>query len=156
VPIVKPIQNVVAGARPEDKFDLSVLTPAEELWLWRHRQKAINGRLFGQSGSAMSQAEAARVLNIGTAAYRSLELGGATSLSAADVRALFDALGPLNPSTGELCVTARRRSGLTLQETVELAGVSRPHYHSLERAGDPSVIELWESQGFRFPKKFAA
>lgn len=148
MPLGKPIVN--PKMMPTDRYDLSELTPAESLWLWRHRQRATNGRLLGKSGSAMNQDEAARALGIGTGAYRALELGGSTSLSAVDVRALFAALGPLRPTLGELCITARRRSGLSLQAVVETAGVSRPHYLGLEREGHESVVELWEARGYRF------
>ena len=150
MPLGKPIINPLAELMPEDPHDLTELTPAENLWLWRHRQRATNGRLLGKAGSAMNQDEAARALGISTASYRALELGGSTSLSAVDVRALFAALGPLRPTVGELCITARRRSGMPLSAAVEMAGVSRPHYLKLEREGDPSVVELWESRGYRF------
>lgn len=135
--------------------DLSELTPAEALWLWRHRQRAADGRVLGRSGSAMSQDEAARALGITVKTYRTLELGGSASLSAVDVRAMSAALGPLRPTVGELCVIARRRSGMSLSAVVELSGVSRPWYLRLERNGDPSVVEMWESKGFKFPRPTA-
>lgn len=146
MPIVKPLSVL-----DPDRFDLAQLSPAERLWTWRHRQKTETGRLFGRSGSAMNQAEAAAKLGIGLPAYRSLELGGSTALSAEDVVALIEALGPLNPTTGELCFLARRRSGETLTEVLESVGVSRMTFLKLERAGDPSLVRFWESRGYRFP-----
>jgi len=145
VPIVKPIRP-----RGEVNFDLRLLTAAERLWLWRHRQLAVNGRLLGRSGPAMSQAEAAEALGLSPTAYRNLELSGSVALSAEDADRLGEALGPLKPppSVAELVQLARRRSGLGLTEAVEAAGVSRMHFRTLEKAGDESLVDFWERRGF--------
>lgn len=146
MPIVKPLATL-----DPDRFNLGRITAAECLWLWRHRQRATNGRLLGRSGSAMNQTEAAAALGISTSSYCALEIGASTSLSADDVRALTAALGPLRPNAGELCLLARRRSGVSLRDVVADVGVSRPWYLKLEREGDPSVIAFWEARSYDFP-----
>jgi hypothetical protein len=154
------------------RFDLGRLTSAERLFLWRHRQKVTNGRLLGRNGSSMSQAEAAAHLGIRPKLYNKLENGGKIELSTTldcsklasseelvvqlsaaknDVSSLLTALGPLEPSTGELCFLARRRSGQLLMTLERELGVSRPRYHEFERAGDPVMVRFWEERGFRFP-----
>ena len=142
-------------------LDLNVLSASERLVLWRYRQHATNGRLFGRSGAALTQSEAATRLGISGNTYARLEEGAASAMSADKISGLLTALGPLFPSLGELCFIARRRSGAKLQEVLDSFNrvsetarremISRPWFHQLERAGDPRVIAHWESQGFKFP-----
>jgi transcriptional regulator with XRE-family HTH domain len=132
-------------------YDLGRLTASEELVLWRFRQRSTNGRLFGRVGAGMSQAEAAAALGISRATYTRLEDGGSPRLSAQAAKTLLTALGPLRPTTGELCFIARRRSGLYLSEVESRVGVSRPRYHELERAGEETIVAFWEDRGFKFP-----
>lgn len=142
--------------------DVTKLTAAERLVLWRYRQHATNGRLLGRSGAALTQSEAAARLGISGGTYARLEEGASSSMSADEISGLLAALGPLLPSRGELCFIARRRSGAKLQEVLdsfnrapsesaEGEAISRPWFHQLERAGDQRVITHWESQGFKFP-----
>ena len=153
------------------RYDLGQLTAAERLFLWRHRQKATNGRLLGRNGSSMNQAEAAAHLGIGPKLYNKLENGGKVELrttfdcskptspgqiivrlyAGEDATHLIEALGPIEPATGELCFLARRRSGQMLMTLERELGVSRPRYHELERTGDPAMVRFWEARGFRFP-----
>ncbi len=144
-----------------DRFDLGQLSAAERLFLWRHRQKATCGRLLGRNGSSMNQVEAAKRLGISSKLYNALENGSQLHLSGTldEVpelrRALLDVaaeLPDLVPTAGELCFLARRRSGALLTTLEREFGVSRPHYHDLERAGAPAMILFWEDRGFRFPE----
>lgn len=132
-------------------YDLRSLTAPERLVLWRYRQRATNGRLFGRSGSSMSQNEAAAALNIPPKVYGRLEQGLATALTANDITAMLAALGPLDPMMGELCFIARRRSGLTLPLLAEQLSISRPWVLSLEREADDRIIKYWEGAGYVFP-----
>ncbi len=132
--------------------DLGRLAAAERLFLWRHRQRATNGRLLGRNGSSMNQVEAAERLGIGPKLYNKLENGLHSRLSAEEASSLLEALGPLVPTAGELCFLARRRSGQLLMTLERELGASRPYYHALERAGAPSMIRFWEDHGFRFPE----
>ena len=134
------------------RFDLGRLTAADRLFLWRHRQKTTCGRLLGRNGSSMNQIEAAARIGIGPKLYNKLENGLHTRLSAEEASSLLEALGPLVPTTGELCFLARRRSGTLLMSLERALGVSRPRYHELERAGDPAMIQFWQERGFRFPR----
>jgi DNA-binding XRE family transcriptional regulator len=100
----------------------------------------------------MSQEEAASRLGLSVSAYAALELGYATALRADEVMSLIGPLGPLNPTVGELCVLARRRSGENVHQVTEAIGYSRVSYFRFERDGDPRVVSFWEDRGFRFPQ----
>lgn len=141
-----------------DRYDLGTLTDAETLWLWRHRQLAMNGRLMGRSGpvmpigrygAAMSQREAANALGISEKEYVTLEHGQANNVSAVVV-ALAQPLEPLTPTIAELCQIARRRSGELLIDVYESVNLSRPTYLRAERLGDPRIVAFWEDRGFSF------
>lgn len=135
------------------RYDLTVLTAAEKLFVWRHRIKSTNGRLLGRNGPRFSQIEAAAQLGIKLITYRSLEDGLRTALSAEDVERLTVALEPLDPTAAELCLLARRRSGRVLGTIESELGVSRPRFHELERVGDAAIIRYWEERGYVFPER---
>ena len=131
--------------------DLTIITPGERLFLWRHRQ---NSRLRGWSrwsrkyrnGSVLSVRNAAYELRVGERKYIEMEKD----------RAPIDGLEWLrigNITLGERCLLARRRSGALLTEICHNIGVSRPKFHELEKIGDPRVISYWRSYGFRFPRE---
>lgn len=135
-----------------ERYDLGHLTIRELLWVWRRRQLATNGRLFGRSGSRMSQREAAEALGLSAQAYRLLERGDTGTLSAAEVATIAEPIDRLEPTTGELCQIARRRSEELLVDVYESVGLSRPYYLRLERAGEARAVAFWEERGFRFPR----
>lgn len=146
--------NELDPQEPFDPLDLSVITAPEELFLWRLRRRATNGRLLGRTGPAQSQAEAAAAIGLSLRAYSRLETGEAVVMDADQVRELIDYLGAngrLRPTRGELCMLARRRSGFQLSEIEVVLEVSRPIFHRRERAGDETVVAFWRSRGFRFP-----
>ena len=142
------------------RYDLGRLTAAERLFLWRHRQRATNGRLKGRNGSSMNQAEAAALLGISPKLYNNLENRLSLRLFSEEAcpecgwskwSFLLKRVEGVRPTRGELCFLARRRSGLLLMTLERELGVSRPRYHDLERAGDPAMVAFWEERGFRFP-----
>lgn len=140
----------------DDPYDLTAITAAEELFLWRLRRRATNGRLLGRTGPAQSQAEAAEAIGLSQQAYSRLETGGAVVMDAGQVLELIEYLaanGRLKPTLGELCMLARRRTNLQLSELEVALSVSRPVFHRRERAGDESVVAFWESRGFSFPPR---
>ncbi len=143
------------------RYDLSRLTAAERLFLWRHRQKTTCGRLLGRNGSSMNQVEAAKKLGISAKLYNNLENGAQFHLTGTleevpkeyrTVLEVFEGLRDITFTAGELCFLARRRSGALLTTLERAFGVSRPHYHALERAGAPDMVRFWEERGFRFPE----
>lgn len=142
--------------------DLTCLSAAERLFLWRHRRRhAERGRSRASTGprpgAAMNQPEAADFLRVGRSAYTALEAGDRTRLSAADLNALAAAIDSVGePTTGELCFIARRRTARPLAELCAALAVSKPRFHELERDGDPAVVAYWEATGLRFPGKGAA
>jgi transcriptional regulator with XRE-family HTH domain len=150
MPITREVRTEPRLADP-GRYDLTALTAAERLFVWRHRQKTRSGRLLGRAGSAMSQAEAAAELGVSRGLYGKLENGLRSSLSAEEVESLATALEPLNPTLGELCFLARRRSGELLTALEKEVGVSRPQFHELERAGAAVILRLWMFRGYRFP-----
>jgi transcriptional regulator with XRE-family HTH domain len=134
-------------------YDLTNLTAAEELYLWRLRRRATNGRLLGRTGPAQTQAEMAAALGISQQSYSQLELGHAALLTAEQVRALLTQLrvGALRPTLAELCLIARRRSRMMIVDVEAAVGVSRPIFHRLERAADDRIVRFWWYRGFIFP-----
>ena len=134
-----------------DRFDLGSLTDAERLFLWRLRQVSQRGSTFGRAGAAMGQDEAAREVGLSHGAYRAIETGLGATVSAVEVARTAEPIEDLEPTVGEMCRVARRRSGELLVDVYEAVGYSRPYYLRLERAGDPRVVAHWEDRGFRFP-----
>lgn len=152
-----PITRPVSILNPE-RFNLGQLTPSETLWLWRHRQRSPSGRIKGRAGRNMNQQEAAARLGISKRSYVKLETGGNTRLSANEVvemQRVLQTLGTLEPppSTAELCLLARRRSGMNLEQVaVENLRITRQHYLSIEPKATKEVVKFWTGLGYRFPK----
>lgn len=136
-------------------FDLRRLSASERVFLWRHRKKTTSGRLLGCNGSAMSQKEAAIYLGLDRRLFNRIENGFRARLSIDEAAKLLEELEPalnsLEPTLGELCFLARRRSGQLLTAIEKELGVSRPTFHALERAGAPRIVAFWTARGFIFP-----
>lgn len=132
--------------------DLNRRTPGEELWLWRRRQlSASPRRTTGRPGSGMSQAEAAAHLGVPVTKYHDAETDKAPEREVRLLLALAGAETGSEPSRGELCALARRRSGMTLLVAAQSVDVSRVTYLELERSGAPDVVDLWgRVSGFIF------
>lgn len=122
--------------------DLSRLTPGEILYLWRKRKPSRSGRVFGRNGSSFSMAEAATELGVSPGEYSRGELDEAPLAGIT--------LPTIEPTLPELCLIARRRSGLTLTDVERLLHVSRPILHRMEREGNSRVVQLWTARGFAF------
>lgn len=135
-------------------YDLTRVTDAERLLLWRFRQwserRKRTGDTRGRNGSALCQTEAAQVLGIPLKAYSNLEQGERATLSAAQTGAVAAAVATVRPTLAELCFLARRRSGLSIRQVEEEAGVSRVTFHARERASETQAF--WEERGFKFPR----
>lgn len=130
-------------------YDLSQVTDAERLVLWRFRQRRADCRTAGRNGGAPSQAEAAARLGVPYGAYLNLEQGRAAMLEAAETGAVSAAIASVRPTIAELCFLARRRCGRPLAELEDEAEVSRPTWHAHERDG--RLVSFWEERGFKFP-----
>lgn len=146
----------MASVTDPEFWDLRYLTPAEELWIWRMRWRTRSDRSRGRIGAAASLAEAADMLGITETQYWKLETGKADAVD------LLHEIGAPNPTIGELCRLARRRSKSSVREVEEALGISRPVLHAAEghgqKATEPFAQEVrqrlvawWEEQGFRFP-----
>lgn len=148
--------NVIhSAARLTDpgRFDLTILAAGERLFLRRYRTKTATNRIVGRNGARASQAETATALGITAAQYNKLESGGRTRLppvSADEAAKLLEALGPIDPNVGELCLIARRRSGKLLRELEAAVHASRPRYLEMERSGDAAIVAYWKTLGYRF------
>lgn len=150
-----PITREVRSPRTTD-LDLNRLSPAERLFLWRHRQPSTTRPSpTGRGGSAMTQREAAKLLGVSLAAYNKLENELRTLLSVADVEPLLVAINHLVPTDGELCLLARRRSGRVLSQIEVESRICRPRFLDLERRGDDAIIGFWRARGFVFPPRTA-
>ncbi len=100
------------------------------------------------------------MLGMSSGNYIKLEEGRITTLDlrAEEVEKLSEVLDRLSaalrsvgePTLHEKCFLARRRAGVTLHQARRLLGLSPPGYHMLERRGDPRVVTMWESRGYRF------
>jgi hypothetical protein len=131
-------------------YDLGKITPGERLWLWRRRQESPLGRRTGRGGRWMSANEAAAKLRVHVNEYDSMEKDEVVFTQLAQERGI-DIYG-FQMTVGDLCLIARRRSGIPIaQLQMEVGGISRPTFNKLERAGDPSIISLWEEHGYIFP-----
>jgi DNA-binding XRE family transcriptional regulator len=102
-----------------------------------------------RTGSAMSLRDAAYVLRISERKYIDIEKDRAPPDGLIRLRVA-------NITTGERCLLARRRSGLSLRKVYKDIGVSRPKFHELEKIGDLRVISYWRNHGFRFPRRSEA
>ena len=98
----------------------------------------------------MSQAEAAAQLGSQSAQWYSDAERGA--LPDRDVRALLAQANhdDTEPSPGEMCALARRRSGTPLGAVCISYGASRTTYLERERGGESSVVLHWRERGFIF------
>lgn len=159
MPITREVRDPERLADPA-RFDLGQLTAAERLFLWRHRQPSPSGRLLGRDGRWMSQREAAAFLDVDYKLYGQLENGGQLRLAGTideiptlrrELLDVVEGLTDLEPTIGELCFLARRRSGNLLMTIEREMKISRPQYHEMERAGHPWVVQYWEERGYRFP-----
>jgi hypothetical protein len=98
----------------------------------------------------LSQAEAAARLGVGVRFYHDAE---ADRLTSCNVKALLAATYEVSlpePTRGELCALARRRSGLRLPTIAADLGITHLTYLRWERTGQPGVVTYWTNRGFTF------
>jgi transcriptional regulator with XRE-family HTH domain len=140
---------------PSSNYNLRDLDVSENLWLWRHRQRSDVGPARGRPrNGAMNQTEAAKCIGLSTQQYSKLENGEAAMLDANKLAQLchkHSSFAVTNPSVGELCFLARRRSGLSIREVSRQLKMSNVSYNKHEAAGDPRVRDFWMQQGYQFP-----
>lgn len=126
--------------------DLGRRSVGEELFIWRQRLRAPERR------GLVSQAEAAERLGVDGHLYWLSENDRAP---VRDAQAVLDTVreltGQIEPTTGELCRIARRRSGLRLVDVTNELGISVPQYLGDENEAAQRVRELWTERGFIFP-----
>lgn len=137
-----------------EPLNLSRVTRAERVWLWRHRQLTTSGRVTGRGGKRLSANEAAALLGFSPELYLSVENGTSTAFEGAVIDAII-LLGQQVPSRklsfGERCALARRRAKSNVEELcVALGGISKPTYYAREDAGAADLVALWRSRGYSF------
>lgn len=135
MPITRELRTVCLV----DRFDLTRLSRAERLFVWRHRR------------SEPGKIAAAIELGLPVRRYAQLETGELTRLTLDQLPAVARAISDVEPTRGELCFLARRRSGLTLKIIENELDVSRPTFYEMERSGHAAVVRYWENRGFVFP-----
>lgn len=147
-----------AGDPGPDRTDLTFVTESEKLRLWRYRQSRTDvgiSRPVGRGGYALSQPDAAEILDVTIADLRDAEAGWEPKGEGA-LEKIRLAIAEIDPSLPELCMLARWRSGESLDDVSTAVGASRPHLLLLERTADPRVVRFWESREFRFPADMVA
>lgn len=131
--------------------DLGRISRGELLVVWRYRTPSKSDRRRGRAGAFTSQPEAAKAFAIGYSAYRRLEVDRKTKVTGKQLAAIERTIKSISPTTGELCLIARRRSRRLLFGLQRELRVSRPTFHEMERRGHPAIVRLWERAGFAFP-----
>lgn len=135
----------------DGNLDLTKVSPAEKIWLWRRRHSSTNGRIKGRGGSRMSLNEAAALLSLDTESYSEAEAGKHpnTYVTLAAIQEVGGSFDPITPS--EACALARRRSGEDVDSLCRaLGGISKPTFFARENEGHPEVVEMWEARGYSF------
>jgi hypothetical protein len=147
-----------------DRFDLSSLTTAERLWIWRRRhpsqtRRASSGKGggYGRGGAKMSANEAAAMLGVKPDAYCAAENGEDSDWVWSTVLSLENpVIKPVacdHLTLPEKCALARRRSGREISEIcASLGGISKPTFLKRETVASPEIIEMWQTLGYRFTK----
>lgn len=133
--------------------DLTRLTKGEEVWLWRIRQPSPNDAHRGVR--YMSQIDAAKKLGIGIGPYRNLEASRRFKFTMiADMGSVRDVLrlvGEIpSPTIAEMCVLARRRSGLKLADMADRLGTTHVSIIQWEKDADSKIVRFWMDEGYNF------
>jgi hypothetical protein len=128
--------------------DLSRLSTAEELWLWRMRQPVINWANKHRHGS-MTRGEAAKFLGISLERYKNLEAGRRINVAAEELPSLaFLRVPRPELSLREQLILARRRSGLYIRQIAEEYGLSHTRMLTHEEIAHRRLIDYWSGKGF--------
>ena len=156
-------------------FDLTMLSPAERVWLWRYRLRARDGHSKGRHGARPSPDELGARIGVRGATLRVVESGMALPNEIAMVMlAAGDAL-PEVPTVAEACALARRRWGQSVMllceefrdpvatdaagrvthrgsATGETRALTKQRFGHWEGSARPRLVEFWRAKGFRFPE----
>lgn len=129
--------------------DLSHLSVAEELWLWRIRQPVSPDSHRGE----MTCAEAAKFLGISLIRYKKLEAGRRINIAASELAGDLTSLAFLSEPRPEMSLReqltlARRRSGLYIRQIAEEYGMSHTRMLHHEDTADRRLIDFWSNKGF--------
>jgi len=111
--------------------DLTDQTFGEQLWLWRRRE-------------GIKQVHAAARFGLGRTSYWLRE----TDQIEFELPRWWRY--GVEPSVGDLCALARRRTGLSLRRTAARMGISHVILLRREAASHPDLRAFWEGRGFRF------
>ena len=128
--------------------DLTQLTQGEKLVLWRRRQPSVSGATTGNGAGCLNQRDAAARLGVLQSVYWKAERDRAEQRI---MLALLERTKPHRPPTiGELCLIARRRSGMFLSTIEAALGISRPILMRMEAQADKRLMTFWRQHGFQF------
>jgi hypothetical protein len=129
--------------------DLSQLSLAEELWLWRVRQPAKPRPNSTYHRETMTRGEAAKALGMSLERYKNLEAGRRINIALDELPKLaFLRAARSHISLQEQLFLARRRSGLYIREIAKQFGLSHTRMLAHEDMASPRLIDFWESKGF--------
>jgi hypothetical protein len=129
--------------------DLSRLSTAEELWLWRIRQPVTVQPESRYIRSTMTRGEAAKFLGISLERYKNLEAGRRINVAVEELPSLaFLRMPRPEISLREQLILARHRSGLYIRQIAEEFGMSHTSMLTHEDAASRRLIDYWSSKGF--------
>jgi len=124
--------------------DLSRLSMAEELWLWRLRQPSPSNAPGG-----MTMSEAAKFLGMSLQRYKNLEAGRRINIAVDELPSLnFLRVPRPEMSLREQCILARRRSGLFIRQIAQEYGLSHTRVLTHEDMASRRLIDYWSQKGF--------
>jgi hypothetical protein len=129
--------------------DLSRLSMAEELWLWRIRQPSMPrpGSTFRRND--MTRGEAAKFLGMSLERYKSLEAGKRINMAIEELPSLaFLRMPRPEMSLREQLILARQRSGLFIRQLALEYGMSHTRLLTHEDMGARRLIDFWSAKGF--------
>jgi len=129
--------------------DLSRLSQAEELWLWRTRQPVPLRPDGARRRNEMTMREAAKYLGLSRERYQHLEQGRRVNISIDELPSLaFLRMPRPELSLREQLVLARRRSGLYIRQIMAELGLSHQTILARESNASRRLIDYWIGKGF--------
>jgi hypothetical protein len=133
----------------ETNLDLSQLSLAEELWLWRIRQPVKQRPNSTYHRDALTRGEAAKVLGMSLERYKNLEAGRRINIALDELPKLAFLRSQRNAiSLKEQMILARRRSGLYIREISKQFGLSHTRMLAHEDMASQRLIDFWSERGY--------
>jgi hypothetical protein len=133
----------------ETNKDLSQLSLAEELWLWRVRQPVTQRPNSTYHRDVMTRGQAAKALGMSLERYKNLEAGRRINIALDELPKLaFLRASRADISLREQAFLARRRSGLYIREISKQFGLSHTRMLAHEDMASQRLIDFWSAKGY--------